>query len=155
MTGWAVVHDRDGALEDVRVGLHDLSTQILGPSMLIQSIVPFLLEETPASYYEEVIGQLADNARVVEEELAGVPGLKVIQPQGAMYVVVQLTHERSERTMNGEEFTKELLAEQSVFVLPGACFGVENFFRVVIAPPKHKLQEACRRIRAFCEARFV
>jgi tyrosine aminotransferase len=39
-----------------------------------------------------------------------------------------------------------------VFVLPGACFGAPNFFRVVFTAPEAKLAEAFARIVAFCEA---
>jgi aspartate/methionine/tyrosine aminotransferase len=48
-------------------------------------------------------------------------------------------------------FSRLLLQEESVFVLPGQCFQYPNFFRVVITPPLEKLVEACGRIRAFCE----
>ena len=49
------------------------------------------------------------------------------------------------------KFCELLFKEESVFVLPGACFKSPNFFRVVICPPKEQLQEACGRIGDFCK----
>jgi tyrosine aminotransferase len=43
-----------------------------------------------------------------------------------------------------------LYQEESVFVLPGRCFNIENFVRVVICPPPDVLKQAADRIRAFC-----
>ena len=40
--------------------------------------------------------------------------------------------------------------EESVFVLPGQCFSMPNFFRVVVCPPEDKLEAAFDRIDAFC-----
>ena len=33
-------------------------------------------------------------------------------------------------------FCKALLGEESVGLLPGSCFGADNFVRVVICPPE-------------------
>lgn len=49
------------------------------------------------------------------------------------------------------EFCKSMLAEESVGLLPGSCFGADNFFRVVICPPEDRLCVAWDRIAEFCE----
>ena len=66
--------------------------------------------------------------------------------------MVQLDHARLR--MDDAEFTHKLLEEESVFVLPGSCFGMENFFRIVLCPPGDKLKEAVGRIREFCERHY-
>jgi tyrosine aminotransferase len=48
------------------------------------------------------------------------------------------------------DFTQQLLTEENVFVLPGTIFGAPNYVRLVICPPKDKLQIACDRLAAFC-----
>lgn len=49
------------------------------------------------------------------------------------------------------EFSRLLLAEENVFLLPGAAFNVANYCRIVFCAPKEKLGDAAARIRAFCE----
>ena len=99
--------------------------------------------------------QLQRNARYTLKQLCQVPGLRVIEPQGAMYVMVGIDVERfSGGISNDLEFCELLLQEEAVFVLPGKCFGMPNFFRVVFTAPMAKLQQAYSRIAAFC-ARHV
>ena len=49
------------------------------------------------------------------------------------------------------DFTDKLLSEEAVFVLPGQCFGVTHFFRVVFSGPRDKLADAFDRIEGFCK----
>jgi tyrosine aminotransferase len=48
-------------------------------------------------------------------------------------------------------FTKMLLQEKSVAVLPGDIFRAPNFVRIVFCAPPAMLTEACRRIADFCQ----
>lgn len=150
--GWVEIHDRNDRFKDeIRPGLADLMTLILGPNTITQEMVPFFLEKTQQSYYDEVMQQLEGNSLVIKKKLENCPGLKVIEPQGAMYVLIQITRPD---IMNDVELTGALLQEESVFVLPGSSFGADNFFRIVTSPPAEKLEEACERIKAFCERKF-
>lgn len=47
-------------------------------------------------------------------------------------------------------FSRALLKEESVFVLPGQCFGAKNFVRIVFCPPIEQLREALNRLAQFC-----
>ncbi|CAD7958960.1 unnamed protein product [Amoebophrya sp. A25] len=158
--GWCLVHDRGGAFDKVRGALQDLSTLLLGPSTLQQAAVPHLLDETPPQYYADVMAQLKGNADVIinilgseEEEL----GIRVIKPQGAMYVLLQVDVDvaalHPDRPVDDVEWCKDLLASESVFALPGQVFGADGFIRIVTSPPKAKLEEACARIKRFCRKR--
>lgn len=48
------------------------------------------------------------------------------------------------------DFAKRLIEEESVVVLPGQCFTLANYFRIVVAPPPTVLREAFARIADFC-----
>ena len=45
--------------------------------------------------------------------------------------------------------------EEFVFVLPGQIFGMPNFIRLVVCPPKHLLLEACQRLENFCNQHSI
>ena len=151
--GWVALHDSfDNKLKEVREGLQDLSTLTLGPSSVLQAIVPFALQETPESYHKDVIERLSDNASIIAETLQDTPGLQVIPAEAAMYILVGIDTNLL-KVADDVEFSTLLLQEQSVFVLPGQCFQIPNFFRIVITPPPEKLLEACKRIKHFCEMR--
>ena len=148
--GWIVLHDRHDQLADIRKGLMDLSTLTLGPTSIIQSVAADLLEKTDASYYESVNSQLEANVEVIRTRLTGARGLHVIEPEGAMYVMVGIDP-KVLRVADDVEFSQRLVKEEAVFVLPGQVFKMPNYFRIVITSPKPVLAEACDRIRDFCE----
>ncbi|KAG7174306.1 Tyrosine aminotransferase-like [Homarus americanus] len=52
------------------------------------------------------------------------------------------------------EFVERLISEESVFCLPGTCFGSHNYVRVVLTVPKETLREACARISTFCTRHY-
>ena len=56
--GWIVMHDRHGALRDVRPGLVKLSQHILGANSLVQSVIPHILTQVPKTYLEETAAQI-------------------------------------------------------------------------------------------------
>ena len=67
--------------------------------------------------------------------------------------MIRVAIEKFDDTINNDvEFTEALLMQESVFVLPGKCFGVDNFVRVVLCVPAAKLETACTRIKRFCTA---
>ncbi|KAF4666225.1 hypothetical protein FOZ61_010042 [Perkinsus olseni] len=79
--GWVCLHDRGEVLADIRQGLHDLSTLTLGPASLLQSAVPSLLKETPATYHNNNKKMLLENSRMIMDTLMDVPGLNIVEPQ--------------------------------------------------------------------------
>lgn len=54
--GWVVIHDRNNVLgKEIRLALSNLSMRILGPSALIQTALPAILEYTPQCFFDEVL----------------------------------------------------------------------------------------------------
>ncbi|RYG55085.1 aminotransferase class I/II-fold pyridoxal phosphate-dependent enzyme [archaeon] len=63
--------------------------------------------------------RVQENARVTAERLAVCPGLQVVVPQGAMYVMFEIKTDKFVDLPSDVEFARLLLAEENVFVLPG------------------------------------
>ena len=51
-----------------------------------------------------------------------------------------------------EDFATALLQEEGVAVVQGAAFGLSPFFRISYATSNKALEEACKRIQAFCNS---
>lgn len=152
--GWILIQDRHERFKEVRVGLDQLATIILGPCSLLQASVPSCLKDTPPEYYKGVLSLLRSNAEYCLKRAKEIPALTPVQPQGAMYMMSKI----DVANMDIEDdvtFCKTMLAEESVGLLPGSCFGADNFFRVVICPPEHMLKVAWDRIADFCERHTV
>ncbi|KAI9291556.1 tyrosine aminotransferase [Neoconidiobolus thromboides FSU 785] len=149
--GWAMVHDRNGLLEEVRKALISLSQLIIGSNTLIQAALPDILHNTPEEFYQDTIKALEHNVKISHEILSNIPGLHVIEPQGAMYMMVGIDTTKLNGISDDVQFTEKLMAEESVFCLPGKCFRYPNYFRVVITAPPEQLKEAYLRIEQFCK----
>jgi tyrosine aminotransferase len=153
--GWLLIHDRNSVLEvgRVREGIQKLTTRMLIPNAPTQALVPRMLSKGSTSgYLQKLMKTLESNAMVLIEGLEDAVGVRIVQPQGSMYLMVEIDVDR----LGFEDdlaFTKALRMEESVFVLPGACFQAPNFVRMVFCAPPHILREASSRIKDFCALR--
>lgn len=151
--GWIIIHDRNGILEDggVRKGIRQLTTRMLVPNTPVQMVLPTLLQKgTKDEAFVAVMDALKRNAEFTVKSLEKTAGLRCIRPQGAMYAMIEVDVNRMGFS-DDMEFTKKLLEEEAVFVLPGQCFQAPNFVRIVFSAPREVLAEAFERMHAFCE----
>jgi tyrosine aminotransferase len=149
--GWLVIHDYNNAFRDVRKGLWQLSTKIVGPSGVVQGALPDLLTRTPPAFFQHTRDILAQNAELLCRELSGVPGIRPARPSGAMYLMLLLDPTAFHPSVSSElTFTQGLIREESVFCLPSSAFHFPNAVRLVLTLPAPTLLEAATRIRQFC-----
>ncbi|RKP36025.1 tyrosine aminotransferase [Dimargaris cristalligena] len=153
--GWILIHDRQQLFSQVRRGLEALSTLILGPNTVIQAAIPDIMTKVPPSFLADTIRRLSIHARACERRLSQIPGLQVVVPQGAMYMMIGLDIPNFTGIQDDVDFASRLNLEESVEVLPGQCFNYPNFFRIVLTPPVDKLEEACNRIARFCNRYYM
>lgn len=98
------------------------------------------------------MSQLELNADLSVSILSQVKGLKVVIPQGAMYVMVEILIDQFKGFNSDVEFVNKLVEEENVLCLPGKCFRAKGaFVRIVFSSPKEVLEDAFRRIKSFCE----
>lgn len=152
--GWIVIHDRNNALHTVRYGLGNLGGRILSCSTIVQGALARILHETPQEFFDDVVTKLKEHADVAYAILKDVPGLKPLMPQGAMYMMIAIDINNFPDFDDEMDFVQSLVAEQSVFCLPGKCFEIKNYFRIVLTVPADKIREACLRIAEFCEIHY-
>lgn len=153
--GWIVIHDEYGVLDDVRKSLNALSQRTIGSNTLIQGALPAILKNTPQSFYDFLNNTLAKNAQVAFEKLQNAKGLMPFMPQGTMYMLVEIRMDRFPMFENGLAFAQKMMEEESVFCLPGECFAIPGFLRIVITVPEDVLNEACLRISEFCNRYYT
>lgn len=149
--GWVTVHDRHNRFDKVRVALQKLSTLILGANTLIQGAIPSLFENTEPSYYTGLMHKLETQAKYLSKEMKEMSCLRVIEPQGAMYLMVEILFDKLKDISSDTEFAQKLLDEEFVFVLPGKCFNAPGFVRFVTCPPLDMLKTAMERLSEFCQ----
>ncbi|XP_053698459.1 tyrosine aminotransferase [Sabethes cyaneus] len=152
--GWIVIHDRDNVFREVRKGLANLSARILGANTMVQGALPDILNNTPSAFYDDLVSTLYRHAEMAYKAIKPIRGLRPIMPGGAMYMMIGIEIDRFPEFETDLEFVQALVAEQSVFCLPGQCFEYPNFIRIVLTVPENMIAEACKRLDEFCEKHY-
>ncbi len=88
--------------------------------------------------------------------LGEIKGLKVRVPQGAFYVMPDVTHfcgksYNGQAVKNSDDLALYLLSEARVAVIAGSAFGAPDCIRISYATSDEKITEAVRRIREALE----
>ena len=131
-----------------------------GANSLIQGILPRILTPAPGSadaisleaYNARYRGVLRDNANVVKSAFVNTAAITPVVPQGAMYAMLGINMALFDPKIIPDDavFAQLLLQEENLFVLPGKCFNLDNFVRLVTCCPAEMLEDACERLKAFC-----
>jgi len=166
---------KEGKGVSVRQGLKNLTQLILGANTLAQSVVPTLFPSTPSpsleAFHANYVQLLAENARFVQATLLpatteaeaesegrkeGGQGGSIVGvslpnlPQGALYMLLKLDSAAFGDLDDDVAFCAALLQEENLVLLPGQCFGLPGYVRLVLTPPQPMLAEGLRRLQAFC-----
>lgn len=86
--------------------------------------------------------------------LGAVQGLRIVSPQGAFYVFVDVSSLIGQRTPDGGsinndlDMTSYLLEHGEVACVPGSAFGLDRHVRISFAASRQTLETACSRIGA-------
>ena len=78
-----------------------------------------------------------------------IDGLSVMRPSGAFYLFVNI----KKITNDSMAFSKELLSQEGVAVVPGVGFGSEGYFRFSFATDIDTIREGIKRIARFVESK--
>lgn len=154
--GWIVVHDRNNIFNhEIRDGLQRLSQRTIGSNTLVQGALPAILSNTPEDFFNDTAKTLQKHAMLAYDLLARTKGLSPVMPEGAMYMMVGIKMVDFPDFESELHFVTEMVAEESVFCLPGQCFNYPNYMRLVLTLPEDMLREACLRITQFCERHYA
>ena len=159
--GWITIHDaiQNPRLLDVRCGLKSLTQLIVGANSLIQAAIPRVL--TPRgneqvsldNFKERYMAILSNNAKLCVELAKDCPELDVVEAKGAMYTMIHINIGGLDNIIDDADFCRQLLLEENMFILPGICFGVSNYVRLVICPSSDTIREAFQRLISFIVSR--
>ncbi len=80
------------------------------------------------------------------ERLSKIPGLSVVKPQGAFYVLVNI----SKLSLTSQNFSDRLLSKHHVAVVPGIAFGNDQTIRLSYATSMDVIKKGIDRLEEFC-----
>ncbi|WP_104697640.1 MULTISPECIES: pyridoxal phosphate-dependent aminotransferase [unclassified Helicobacter] len=86
-----------------------------------------------------------DRCNFAFEQINAISKLNVIKPQGAFYLFINI----EETKMDSLSFSKQLLEQQGIAVVPGVAFGMDGYIRLSFACSMEQLQKGIERIKTF------
>ena len=155
MTGWRIGYA--GGPKALIAAMRKVQSQSTSNPCSISQHAAIAALNGPQDYLAPNRALFQRRRDLVVAGLNACPGITCPVPEGAFYVYPDIsacigkTSAGGTRIVDDEAFATALLDETGVAVVFGAAFGVSPNFRVSYATSDEALEEACKRIKGFCE----
>ncbi len=149
MTGWrfGYLASKDKALVKAMKKLQSQSTSNIN-SITQAAAIP-ALNGSADNDIESMRVEFEKRRNIAVEMINNIDGLSVVKPSGAFYLFVNI----KEVSNDSMEFSKGLLEEVGVAVVPGVAFGLEGYFRLSFATDEATIKDGINRIQKFVESK--
>ncbi len=149
MTGWRVGYAAGPA--HIMRGFSDFSSQITSGTSGISQKAALAAMTSDDSFVASLRNELQTARDYVCSELSKVPGLRVVEPDGAMFVMLGVQELFTSAIHTSLEWAEQLLSNARVAVVPCEAFHAPGFVRMSLGVPFPILQEGIRRIQQFIQ----
>jgi alanine-synthesizing transaminase len=139
---------------DVQAAVQRLAdARLCGPAPFQHAVAPALTGSQ--AHIPVMMEKMRSRRDVMMKGLRAIPGVSVVEPQGAFYAMPRL---QVPGVVDDEQFILELLRETGVLFVHGSGFGEKpgtQHFRVVFLPPEPVLAEAFETLGRFIRTRYA
>ncbi|MCP8968786.1 pyridoxal phosphate-dependent aminotransferase [Ectobacillus ponti] len=150
MTGWRIGYAA-GNKELIKAMTNLASHSTSNPTSMAQ-YATIAAYQHPEDELEVMRQAFESRLNIIHEQLLEIPGFSCLKPQGAFYL---FPNAKRAAVMAGydsvDAWTKALLEEEKVALVPGSGFGAPDNVRLSYATSLEQLEEAVRRMKAFME----
>lgn len=150
MTGWRIGYA--AGPEGLIKAIGKLQSQSSSNPSSVSQAAALAALTGPQDFVSRAAAEYAKRRELVVAALAGVPGLRIVRPDGAFYVFIDVaaligrSTPQGKRLENDADMSSYLLEQGSVASVPGSAFGFDGHVRISFAASEQSLKEACRRI---------
>jgi aspartate aminotransferase len=149
MTGWrfGYLASKDKELVKAMKKLQSQSTSNINSITMGAAITA--LNGSADKDIEAMRVQFEKRRDLAVELMNDIDGLSVVVPSGAFYLFVNI----QDISNDSMEFSKQLLEDVGVAVVPGVAFGLEGYFRLSFATDEETIKDGINRIKKFVESK--
>ncbi len=153
MTGWRIGYAAGNA--EIINAMTDLASHSTSNATTTAQYATVEAYNGPQDTVEEMRQAFDSRLEVIYPKLAAIPGFKVLKPQGAFYLLPDVSEAATKCGYESvDEFAEALLTEANVAVIPGSGFGAPATIRLSYATSLQLLEEAVRRMDEFVQSKW-
>ena len=153
MTGWRIGYAAGNA--EIIKAMTDLASHSTSNATTTAQYATVEAYNGPQDTVEEMRQAFESRLEVIYPKLAAIPGFKVLKPQGAFYLLPDVSEAATKCGYESvDEFAEALLTEANVAVIPGSGFGAPATIRLSYATSLQLLEEAVRRMDEFVQTKW-
>ena len=106
----------------------------------------------PTDSLETMRSAFAKRRLAIIDMVNNIDGLSCVEPQGAFYLLVDISKIGSSIGMDSVAFCQQLLAEKHVATIPGVAFGAEGTIRISYATDMDTIERGMERLSGFVQS---
>lgn len=154
MTGWRMGYTASS--EEIARLISGIQSHMTSNICSITQFASIEALTGPQEEIDKMIKEFGRRREYMIKELEAINSISIIRPQGAFYIMVNI-EEIIGKAINGQkilssmEFAAKLLEEESVAVVPGEAFGIDNYIRISYATSIETIEKGINRIKSFIE----
>jgi aspartate aminotransferase len=153
MTGWRIGYAAGN--KQVIKAMTDLASHSTSNPVTTSQYAAIEAYNGPQDTVEEMRAAFESRLEIIYPKLAAIPGFHVLKPQGAFYLLPDVS-EAARKTgyESVDDFVEALLTEANVAVIPGSGFGAPSTIRLSYATSLDLLEAAVARIETFVKTKW-
>ncbi len=153
MTGWRIGYAAGNA--DIINAMTDLASHSTSNATTTAQYATVEAYNGSQAAVEEMRQAFESRLEKIYPQLSVIPGFIVLKPQGAFYLLPDVSEAAAKTGYESvDAFAKALLEEANVAVIPGSGFGADATIRLSYATSLELLEEAVRRIDSFVKSKW-
>ena len=152
MTGWRLGYA--AASEEIVKHMTSIQSHMTSNVNTIAQYAAIEALNGPVEDLNKMVKEFESRRNFMEEKLNKLDEISIIRPSGAFYIMVNIskylnTSFNGQDVKNSIDFSKALLEEENVAVIPGSGFGLDNYIRLSYATSKEIIEKGIDRISKF------
>ena len=152
MTGWRVGYL--AAPKDIAEAMDSFQSHATSNACSISQYATIEALGMPEEEIADMVSVFAQRREKILQLIAGIDGVKAVEPDGAFYVMLVVDglygkRYQGKKITNSIEFADALLDGEKVATVPGISFGADDCVRLSYALGEEDIEEGLRRIAKF------
>ena len=154
MTGWRVGYS--ACSEEIAKLMSSIQSHVTSNINSISQYAAIEALTGSQDALNNMVKEFKDRRNYMVDRLNKINGISYIMPKGAFYIMINVGKyfgkSISDNVINSSlEFSRSLLEEEKVAVIPGIAFGLDDYIRVSYATSKEAIEEGLNRLEKYLQ----